>query len=146
MKLPERFLELPEYAFPRLRALLDPLPAGGEPLHMSLGEPKHGFPDFVREVIAENTAEFGRYPPNDGTPELRTAISGWLKLRYGVTADPDKHIFPLNGTREGLFNAAIALSPEQKNGHKPLILLPNPFYQCYTVAALTAGAEPRPYT
>ncbi len=142
MKLPERFSELPEYAFPRLRALLDPIPAGGEVLHMSLGEPKHPFPDFVAEVIAEHTADFGRYPPNDGTPELRGAISDWLGRRYGVSVDPETEVFPLNGTREGLFNAAIALSPEEKNGQKPLILLPNPFYQCYAVAALTAGAEP----
>ena len=143
MKLPERFSELPEYAFPRLRALLDPLPAGGDVLHMSIGEPKHAFPDFVHEVIAEHTAEFGQYPPNDGTPELRAAISDWLARRYGVTVSPDTGVIALNGTREGLFNAAVALSPERKNGQKPLILLPNPFYQCYAVAALTAGAEPR---
>jgi aspartate/methionine/tyrosine aminotransferase len=48
----------------------------------------------------------------------------------------------LNGTREGLFNAAIALCPEQKAGGKPVILMPNPFYQVYAVAALTVGAEP----
>ena len=48
----------------------------------------------------------------------------------------------LNGTREGLFNAAIALCPETKNGKKPVILMPNPFYQVYAVAALTVGAEP----
>ncbi|MEO0359855.1 MAG: aminotransferase class I/II-fold pyridoxal phosphate-dependent enzyme, partial [Pseudomonadota bacterium] len=47
-----------------------------------------------------------------------------------------------NGTREGLFAACVALSPERKNGERPVVLLPNPFYQCYAVAALTAGAEP----
>jgi N-succinyldiaminopimelate aminotransferase len=48
----------------------------------------------------------------------------------------------LNGTREGLFNACIALCPETKGGKKPVILMPNPFYQVYAVAALTVGAEP----
>jgi N-succinyldiaminopimelate aminotransferase len=48
----------------------------------------------------------------------------------------------LNGTREGLYNACIALSPESKNGKKPVVLMPNPFYQVYAVAALTVGAEP----
>jgi aspartate/methionine/tyrosine aminotransferase len=142
MKLPMRFSELPEYAFPRLRALLDPIEPGGDVLHMSIGEPKHPFPFFVGETVAEHAADFGRYPPNDGTPELRAAISGWLGRRYGVSVNADNQIITLNGTREGLFNAALALSPEQKNGQKPLILMPNPFYQCYAVAALAAGAEP----
>ena len=48
----------------------------------------------------------------------------------------------LNGTREGLFNAAIALCPETKNGKQPVVLMPNPFYQVYAVAALAVGAEP----
>ncbi|MGL6208380.1 MAG: aminotransferase class I/II-fold pyridoxal phosphate-dependent enzyme, partial [Paracoccaceae bacterium] len=47
-----------------------------------------------------------------------------------------------NGTREGLFNAAIALCPETKGGQRPVILMPNPFYQVYAVAALAMGAEP----
>ena len=47
----------------------------------------------------------------------------------------------LNGTREGLFNAAIAIAPQEKNG-QPIVLMPNPFYQVYTVAAVTTGAEP----
>ena len=68
MQFPERFSNLPEYAFPRLRALLDTHPAGGEVLAMSLGEPKHPFPDFVIDEIVKNTASFASYPPNDGAP------------------------------------------------------------------------------
>jgi aspartate/methionine/tyrosine aminotransferase len=48
----------------------------------------------------------------------------------------------LNGTREGLFNAALALIPEAKGGKRPAVLIPNPFYQVYAVGALAAGAEP----
>jgi aspartate/methionine/tyrosine aminotransferase len=48
----------------------------------------------------------------------------------------------LNGTREGLFNAALALIPEHKRGRRPAVLIPNPFYQVYAVGALAAGAEP----
>jgi len=48
----------------------------------------------------------------------------------------------LNGTREGLYNAAMALSPERKNGAQPVVLLPNPFYQVYAIAALSVNAEP----
>ncbi|SEG24850.1 succinyldiaminopimelate transaminase [Thalassococcus halodurans] len=138
---PERFSNLPAYAFPRLRALLDTHPAGGPVQHMTIGEPKHAFPDWVGDVLAQSVAEFGRYPPNNGTDELRAAIRDWIKRRYGVTVDAETDIMPLNGTREGLYNAAMALCPETKRGKQPVILTPNPFYQVYAVAAASVGAE-----
>lgn len=142
MQYPDRFSDLPAYAFPRLRALLDAHEPGGDVLHMTIGEPKHAFPPWVSDVIAENAGEFGRYPVNEGTPELLTAITDWIARRYGVTRDPQAHVMALNGTREGLYNAAMALCPEQKNGQRPVVLIPNPFYQVYAVAALSVGAEP----
>lgn len=142
MAFPERFSNLPEYAFPRFRALLDHHQPGGNPLAMSIGEPRHPVPDFIGEILQRELAGFGKYPANDGTPELLSAISSWLGRRYGVDV-AENRIMALNGTREGLFNAAVALSPECKNGQTPVILTPNPFYQVYAVAALTVGAEPR---
>ena len=141
MAYPERFSNLPDYAFPRLRTLLDAHPAGGEPITMTIVEPRHAMPEFVGPILAENLGGFGVYPPNDGTPELLTAIAGWLRRRYDVAMQPDQ-IMALNGTREGLFNAAIALCPETKSGARPVVLMPNPFYQVYAVAALAVGAEP----
>ncbi len=141
MDFPERFSNLPEYAFPRLRRLLDGVPPGGPERAMSIGEPKHPFPDWVGEVLAENVGEFGLYPPNDGSPELLAAIAGWIDRRFGVTL-PEGRILALNGTREGLFNAVVALAPETKAGRKPVVLVPNPFYQVYAVAALAVGCEP----
>ncbi|QDL91215.1 aminotransferase class I/II-fold pyridoxal phosphate-dependent enzyme [Paroceanicella profunda] len=142
MQFPERYSSLPEYAFPRLRALLDGVEPGREPIAMSLGEPKHPAPPFLGEVLAAHVHEYSVYPPNDGHPELLEAISAWLARRYGVAVDAEREIMPLNGTREGLFAACLALSPERKTGARPVVLLPNPFYQCYAVAAITAGAEP----
>ena len=141
MAFPERFSNLPDYAFPRLRKLLDAHPPGGEPITMTIGEPRHPMPDFVGPILAANLDGFGVYPPNDGAPELLAAIKDWISGRYGVDL-PEDRLMVLNGTREGLFNAAIALCPETKNGQKPVILMPNPFYQVYAVAALTVGAEP----
>lgn len=142
MQVPERFSNLPPYAFPRLRALLDAHAPGGPVRHMTIGEPKHAFPPWISEIIAREAHGFNRYPPNDGTPELRAAIAAWLARRYGVAVDADTRIMPLNGTREGLYNAAMALSPETKAGAKPVVLMPNPFYQVYMVAAISAVAEP----
>ena len=99
-------------------------------------------PMASREVPADTADGFAKYPPNDGTPELRTAFTDWLARRYEVTLDPDTQVMPLNGTREGLFNACLALCPERaRNGDTPTVLIPNPFYQVYAVAAAAAGAD-----
>ncbi len=143
MTFPERFADLPEYAFPRLRRLLGEAEPGGVPaIDMTIGEPKHPMPDFVPRVLADTAADYGRYPPNEGTPGLRAAIADWIRRRYDAPADFESQVFPLNGTREGLFNAALALCPETKAGKRPAVLIPNPFYQVYEVAARAAGAEP----
>jgi aspartate/methionine/tyrosine aminotransferase len=141
MQFPARFADLPEYAFPRLRALLAGTPPGGPELAMTIGEPRHPIPPFVAETVARHAHEFGRYPPNEGAPELRAAIAEWLARRYGVAVDPETRLIALNGSREGLFNAALALSPETKAGARPAVLVPNPFYQAYGAGALAAGAE-----
>ena len=145
MQYPTRFSDLPEYAFPRLRRLLEGVAPGGPETPMSIGEPQHPVPGFVMPEMARHAATLSKYPPNEGIPELRGAISDWLGRRYGVSEarrDPERCVLPLNGTREGLFNACLALCPEEKAGARPAVLMPNPFYQCYGVAALAAGAEP----
>lgn len=142
MDFPERFSALPEYAFPRLRRLLDAHEAGGEVVHMTIGEPKHPFPPWVADVVAANAHLFNSYPQNEGTDELRGAICDWIARRYGARLDPATRVMALNGTREGLYNAGMALVPEARGGARPAILCPNPFYQVYMLAALSVGAEP----
>ena len=140
MAPPERFSNLPEYAFPRLRALLSGIQPGGPLVRLTIGEPQHAFPDWVAGVMADNVGELAKYPPNEGTPELLDAISGWIARRHGITVPPAQ-ITALNGTREGLFNAAIALCPETCAGGQPVVLIPNPFYQVYAIAAAAVGAQ-----
>jgi aspartate/methionine/tyrosine aminotransferase len=142
MMFPERFSNLPAHAWPRLRALLDVHDGGGPLIQMTIGEPKHEFPAWVSDKITEHAAGFNSYPPNDGSPEIKSAISDWIKLRYGVSMDADTEVMALNGTREGLYNAVVALCPETKNGQTPAILMPNPFYQVYMIGAISGGSDP----
>jgi len=142
MMYTERFSNLPAHVWPRLRALLDGHEGGGTPIHMTIGEPKHAFPAWVTDEITKHAAGFNKYPPNDGSPELRAAIAAWIARRYGVEMDPDSEVMALNGTREGLYNAVIALCPPTKNGEKSAILMPNPFYQVYMIGAISGEADP----
>ena len=134
--MPTRFDRLPTATWPRLRALLDGHAPGGNLIDMAIGEPKHKFPDWVGPTLLEAMAGFNRYPDNNGTLELRKSISNFLNRRYDIDMDVGSQIMVLNGTREGLFNAIVALCP---TGSK--VLIPNPFYQVYTVAAMAVGAQ-----
>ena len=142
MMYPERFSNLPAHVWPRLRALLDVHEGGGPLIQMTIGEPKHAFPAWITDVITENVAGFNRYPPNDGSAELKAAISVWIKRRYGLEMDAETEIMALNGTREGLYNADVALCTETTNGEKPAILMPNPFYQVYMIGAISGASDP----
>jgi aspartate/methionine/tyrosine aminotransferase len=142
MDFPERFENLPLYAFSRLRELLDGVQPVSKEISMTIGEPRHPFPEWVTDIIVKNSSGFNDYPANEGIPELKKEIVEWIHRRYSVCLNPQKNILALNGTREGLYNSLIALCPEQKNSLKPIILIPNPFYQVYMASSLTIDAEP----
>jgi N-succinyldiaminopimelate aminotransferase len=72
-------------------------------------------------------------------------VGAWLTRRFDLPAgaiEPDRHILPLVGSREGLFQIAQVVCDDAKQGEPPVVLLPNPFYQVYAGAALLAGARP----
>ena len=139
-----RFEALPLSPFTRLNGLLEGISPGKPPVNMHLGEPQHPVPDFVAPILASHIKDFGRYPPIVGPDSLRNAIADWLNTRFklGSAIEPNRHVLPLVGTREGLFSAAFVAIPDRKQGQKPVVLIPNPFYQCYAAAALSASAEP----
>ena len=141
----DRFADMPASPFARLNALLAPLTPSGDPVLLSLGEPKHPIPEFVAPILAQHINDFGRYPPIMGTIGFRDAVKSWLIRRFDLpidALDADHNIMPVNGTREALLTLPLVVTPPKKNGKQPLILMPNPFYQCYAAGALAAGAKP----
>lgn len=131
--------------FTRLRRLLESIPSGhARPIELTLGEPRETMPAFVVDKLREAEAEYARYPSIRGSDELRGAIAGWFTRRYGAATevDPAREILPLNGSREGLFYAAIPAAGRKRVAGAPAVLLPNPYYAAYIGAALAVGAEP----
>jgi aspartate/methionine/tyrosine aminotransferase len=131
--------------FVRLTELIADIRPGEPPINLSVGEPQHPIPPFVGSVLAAHLNDFGRYPANTGLEEFRQAVAQWLGRRYKLTrtVDPDSEVLVLNGTREGLFLAAIAAKRwvSGRNG-KPAMLIPNPFYAADAAGSLAAGCEP----
>jgi aspartate/methionine/tyrosine aminotransferase len=131
--------------FVRLTELIAGLPPGKPPINLSVGEPQHPVPAFVAPVLAANIADFGRYPPNKGIDVFRKTIATWLGKRFALprAVDPESEVLVLNGTREGLFLAAIAAARfVGPRAGKPAVLIPNPFYAAYSAGAIAAGCEP----
>src|SRR3974390_2344609 len=95
--------------FARTTELLAPFKPGKPLITLSLGEPHHPVPGFVGPVLAEHIAEFGRYPLARGIEPFRKAVAAWLSTRFKLPrpVDPDSEILVLNGSREGLFFAAL---------------------------------------
>ena len=62
---------LKPYPFEKLRALLAGAtpPAGLSPVNLSLGEPQHPTPAFLKEAVTANLGGLARYPLTRGLPE-----------------------------------------------------------------------------
>ena len=136
--------QLQPYPFEKLRALLGSVKPAADKraIALSIGEPKHESPAFVAKAMADNLDKLAVYPSTLGLPALRQAIGQWCERRFGVPAgwlDADRHILPVNGTREALFAFTQAVVNRADDG---LVVSPNPFYQIYEGAALLAGATP----
>lgn len=132
------------YPFERLAQLKKGLvpPADRQHIALSIGEPGHATPHFIQEALLSHLHGLSRYPNTLGLHELRQAIAAWLARRFALPAeniDPESQILPVNGTREALFSFAQCVLD---GGEKPVVIMPNPFYQIYEGAALLAGAEP----
>jgi N-succinyldiaminopimelate aminotransferase len=131
--------------FVRLRELLGDAAPGKPAISLAVGEPQHPVPGFVGPVLAAHIDEFGRYPMNKGIEPFCRAAAEWLGRRFDLPrpVDPDTEVLVLNGTREGLFLAAIAARNfvAGRSG-RPAILMPNPFYAAYAAGAVAADCEP----
>lgn len=129
------------YPFEKLNALFkDVTPADLPLIPLSIGEPKHPAPEFVKQAIIDNFQHLSTYPNSKGLPELRQSIANWLTQRFKLNSiSAEDHILPVTGTREGIFSFVQALINREDARY---VVMPNPFYQIYEGAALLAGAKP----
>ena len=134
---------LQPYPFEKLQRLFAGVtpPAGLPAIKLSIGEPQHETPDFIKRTLTESLAGLASYPSTQGIDALRQTIAAWIGRRYSITPpDPATQVLPVNGTREALF--ALAQTVVDASSGQALVLCPNPFYQIYEGAALLAGARP----
>jgi LL-diaminopimelate aminotransferase len=69
-------------------------------------------------------------------PELRHATVAWFRRRFGVELDPERHVLPLIGSKEGLAHLPLAVMDAGD-----IALMPDPNYPVYPTAVALAGGE-----
>ncbi len=133
--------QLHPYPFEKLAELKRGIvpPADKSPIVLSIGEPAHATPEIIKQTLLNNLDGLSNYPTTKGIPELRQAIADWAAMRFACVVDAETQVLPVSGTREALFSFAQCVV---NSADKPLVVMPNPFYQIYEGAALLAGAEP----
>lgn len=130
------------YPFQKLSALFAGITPDTQysPISLSIGEPKHPTPEFIKAALVANIGGLAYYPLTAGTDALRDSIADWLARRHDIPRpDPKTQVLPVNGSREALF--AFAQTVVDVSRESPVVVSPNPFYQIYEGAALLAGAE-----
>ncbi len=138
---------LADYPFDRLRALLNGIePPKVEPLVLSVGEPRHSPSPLVHEILAANSGSWGVIRPSREHTGVSCRRRGLAEpaLRPSRGTDRRGPAYPAGrgDPRGSLYLIAAVAIPEAREGGRPLVLMPNPFYPVYFGAAVMSGADP----
>ncbi len=102
---------------------------------LSIGTPVDPTPRVVQEALSAAGDSPG-YPSTWGTPELRTAIIGYLQRRCGSVPLTEENVLPTIGSKE-----LVAALPTQLGiGAGATVLIPRVAYPTYAVGVQLAGA------
>lgn len=128
-----------DYPFAKLMEIKRQREAAGQRmLDFSMGDPREPTPAFLREAMKAAVPEISSYPSVKGSAKLRGAIASYAQRRFGVPLDPETHVLPLNGTKEGIFTTHLALIDPASS--KKSVVCFEPAYPVYAQGAAYAGA------
>ena len=97
--------------------------AGVDVVALGAGEPDFPTPDHIKQAAIDAiNANFTRYTPAGGIPELREAIVGWHAREFGTEYEPRECIATVGG-KHAIFNCLAALVREGDE-----VLLPVPYW------------------
>ena len=105
MEQARRIAELPPYLFVEIsKKIAQKKATGEEVISFAIGDPDGPTPQHIINKLCQeaNKPENHGYPETEGLPELRQAMAGWYKRRFGVRLDPNTEVLPLIGSKEGI--------------------------------------------
>lgn len=140
MQTARRIEKLPPYLFVGItKKIAEKRAQGVDVISFAIGDPDLPTPTHIVDRLCEAARDPAnhRYPETDGLPELRQAIAGWYRQRFGLSFDPDKEVLPLIGSKEGIGHMSFCfIDPGD------IALVPDPGYPVYSMSTILAGGEP----
>ncbi len=111
--------------------------AGKDIVSLGVGEPDIDTPEEICQagIEAINRREC-RYTATAGTPELRKAITGFVKELYGLDYQVNE-VMASNGAKQVLYNSVLATVDRGDD-----FLIPSPYWTSYPEMVYLAGANP----
>ncbi len=137
--LSKRLSRIPPYPFVVIAEQIRQLQARGvDVIRMDIGAPDMPPPEQVIDALAEEARrpDVHGYPGYRGSPQLKSAFAEYYQRRFAVELDPAEEVLPLIGSKEGLYHLTQAyVDPGD------VVIIPDPAYPTYRMAALFAGGE-----
>ena len=139
MALSRMARSIPPNVFERMdRKVADARVRGIDVIDLSKGNPD-GFPEARIRAEAKAAVDDpanARYTPFDGKPSFLQAAAGWYAHEHGVTLDPERELFAVEGAVDGLSAAfAVLLDPGD------VVAFADPYYPSYHCMAQMLGAQ-----
>jgi len=134
-----RIKRLPPYVFAEVNyAKAEARAKGDDIIDFGMGNPDSPAPEHVIKKLKETVErpDVHGYGVSQGVFGLRKAVAGYYDRRFGVHLDPDTEITCSQGSKEGLYHLAIAISKPSD-----VIIVPDPSYPIHTYGFVLAEAS-----
>ena len=127
------------YPFVRLNESVAARRAQGlEVIDFGMGDPREPTDPVILQALRDGVRERMGYPASAGLPELREAIAGWARRRFGAAIDPDVHVIPTLGSKEAIYSfAQVVVDPESRD----TVVVTEPGYPVPARGAAFLGAR-----
>jgi len=135
----QRVRNLPPYIFEEIDRIKYKLLAEGKDIiDLSVGDPDLMPPRFLINELIKHLSDQAvyRYPPYQGTTDFCRTIGDWYRRQLNVKIHPQKEVWSLIGSKEGIAHLVMALvNPGD------IVLLPNPCFPMYRSSVILAGGQ-----
>ena len=114
------------------------------PISLSMGAPTANPPQILIDKLKEFLTEdnIHTYSVTRGELYFRQSVAQRMKDRFGVEVDPDREVFSLLGSKDGLANLIrFLINPTTNDDEKEIIMIPDPGYASYGEMVKASGGK-----
>jgi aspartate/methionine/tyrosine aminotransferase len=136
MKVATRAAVAPFYVMEVMKAAGERAAAGGDVLHLEVGQPSTAAPSAVVAAAVDALAAVPiHYTDATGTTELRGAIADWYRVRYGVDVDPSSVVVTTGASGACVLAFLACFDVDDR------VAVVRPGYACYRNMLTALGVE-----